>query len=131
MVELGAEVREKLAEVTALSAAIPDSLGDNIELWMTYLSQPQPWLREPTIDLNRSLAGTYPPVHRNGCSTGGLFIATLAFGYATLARVLGLAYLGQKVDLIDRSICRCQGGRPTTPGTDTEVRVGFGRGVKS
>ena len=57
MVELGAEVREKRAEVTALSAAIPDSLGDNIELWMTYLSQPQPWLREPTIDLNRSLAG--------------------------------------------------------------------------
>ena len=57
MVELGAEVREKLAEVTDLSSAIPDSLGDNIELWMTYLSQPQPWLREPTIDLHRSLGG--------------------------------------------------------------------------
>ena len=32
---------------------------------------------------------------------GGLFIATLAFGYATLARLLGLAHLGQKVDLIE------------------------------
>ena len=57
MVELGAEVRERLAEVTGISSAIPDSLGDNIELWMTYLSQPQPWLREPEIDLHRSLGG--------------------------------------------------------------------------
>ena len=57
MVELGAEVRERLAEVTGFSSAIPDSLGDNIELWMTYLSQPQPWLREPEIDLHRSLGG--------------------------------------------------------------------------
>ena len=57
MVELGAEVRERLAEVTGFSSAIPDSLGDNIELWMTYLSQPQPWLREPEIDLYRSLGG--------------------------------------------------------------------------
>ena len=39
----------------------------------------------------------------------GLFIATLAFGYATLARVLGLAYLDQRVDLIERSIRRGQG----------------------
>ena len=57
MVELGAEVRERLAEVTGFSSSIPDSLGDNIELWMTYLSQPQPWLREPEIDLHRSLGG--------------------------------------------------------------------------
>ena len=57
MVELGAEVRKRLVEVTNLSSAIPDSLGDNIELWMTYLSQPQPWLREPEIDLHRSLGG--------------------------------------------------------------------------
>ena len=57
MVELGAEVRERLADVPGLSSAIPDSLGDNIELWMTYLSQPQPWLREPEIDLHRSLGG--------------------------------------------------------------------------
>lgn len=57
MVELGAEVRKGLEEVTTLSSAIPDSLGDNIELWMTYLSQPQPWLREPDIDLHRSLGG--------------------------------------------------------------------------
>ena len=57
MVELGAEVRERLAQVTGFSSAIPDSLGDNIELWMTYLSQPQPWLREPEVDLHRSLGG--------------------------------------------------------------------------
>ena len=57
MVELGAEVRERLSEVPSLSSAIPDSLGDNIELWMTYLSQPQPWLREPDIYLHRSLGG--------------------------------------------------------------------------
>ena len=57
MVELGAEVRKRLAEVISLSSAIPDSLGDDIELWMTYLSQPQPWLQEPDIDLHRSLGG--------------------------------------------------------------------------
>lgn len=57
MIELGAEVREKLSKVTNFSSAIPESLGDNIELWMTYLSQPQPWLRKPEIDLHRSLGG--------------------------------------------------------------------------
>ena len=57
MFELGAEVRKRLADDASLESAIPDSLGDNIELWMTYLSQPQPWLREPDIDLHRSLGG--------------------------------------------------------------------------
>ena len=57
MVELGAVVRKRLADVPNFSSAIPDSLGDDIELWMTYLSQPQPWLREPDIDLHRSLGG--------------------------------------------------------------------------
>ena len=57
MAELGAEVRERLSGNTSLASAIPASLGDNIELWMSYLSQPQPWLREPDIDLNRSLGG--------------------------------------------------------------------------
>ena len=57
MVELGVEVRQRLAEATDLASAIPESLGDNIELWMTYLSQPQPWLREPELDLHRSLGG--------------------------------------------------------------------------
>ena len=57
MVELGAEVRERLSADASLASAIPVSLGDNIELWMTYLSQPQPWLREPDIDLHRSLGG--------------------------------------------------------------------------
>ena len=57
MVELGAEVRERLSDDGSLASAIPASLGDNIELWMTYLSQPQPWLRKPDIDLHRSLGG--------------------------------------------------------------------------
>ena len=57
MVELGEEVRERLSGEVDLASAIPASLGDNIELWMTYLSQPQPWLREPDIDLHRSLGG--------------------------------------------------------------------------
>ena len=56
------------------------------------------------------------------------FIATLAFGYATLARVLGLAHLGQKVDLIepvDSSVSR----RPTNNAVRQalEVRVVCGR----
>lgn len=55
MVELGQEVRERLSDEFNLASAIPASLGDNIELWMTYLAQPQPWLREPDIDLHRSL----------------------------------------------------------------------------
>ena len=41
-----------------------------------------------------------------GPGHGSLFIATLAFAYATLDRVLGLAHLGQKVDLIEQSIRR-------------------------
>ena len=57
MLELGTEVRARLSGVTGFSSAIPYSLGDNIEMWMTYLSQPQPWLREPEIDLHRSLGG--------------------------------------------------------------------------
>lgn len=57
MVELGEEVRERLSDEFDLASAIPASLGDNIELWMTYLAQPQPWLRQPDIDLHRSLGG--------------------------------------------------------------------------
>ncbi len=57
MVELGEEVRNRLSDEFDLASVIPASLGDNIELWMTYLSQPQPWLREPDIDLHRSLGG--------------------------------------------------------------------------
>jgi len=57
MAELGAEVRKRLSGEAGLASAIPASLGDNIEMWMTYLSQPQPWLREPDIDLHRSLGG--------------------------------------------------------------------------
>ncbi|MYJ78639.1 MAG: hypothetical protein F4047_10960 [Caldilineaceae bacterium SB0670_bin_27] len=57
MVELGEQVRERLSGEVDLASAIPASLGDNIELWMTFLSQPQPWLREPDIDLHRSLGG--------------------------------------------------------------------------
>ena len=32
-------------------------LGNNIELWITYLSQRQPWLTEYENDFNKSLAG--------------------------------------------------------------------------
>ena len=57
MEELGTEVRERLKDFTDISSVIPASLGKNFELWMTYLSQPQPWLSQPEIDLHRSLAG--------------------------------------------------------------------------
>ena len=57
MEELGAKVRERLEDFTDISSVIPVSLGDNFELWMTYLSQPQPWLSQPDIDLHRSLVG--------------------------------------------------------------------------
>ena len=70
MVELGEEVRERLSDEVDLASAIPASLGDNIELWMTYLSQPQPWLREPDIDLHRSLGGRIRnPLRRSSRST--------------------------------------------------------------
>lgn len=38
MFELGAEVRARLTDDANLASAIPASLGDNIELWMTFLS---------------------------------------------------------------------------------------------
>ena len=50
---------------------------------------------------------------------GSLFIATLAFAYAALARFLGLAHLGQKVDLIERSI-----RRKTTPNSPPRSGAG-------
>ncbi len=57
MEELGAEVKERLAKFTTPSSVIPAAFGNNIELWMTYLSQPQPWLSQSDIDLHRSLSG--------------------------------------------------------------------------
>lgn len=39
---------------------IPDALydlGNNIELWMTYLSESQPWLKAHDNDFNKSIAG--------------------------------------------------------------------------
>ena len=41
---------------------------------------------------------------------GGIAIATLAFSIYALARSLGLADLGRKVDLVERSIRRGEGG---------------------
>ena len=57
LVELGKQVKERLSQEAKLESAIPATLGENIELWMNFFSQPQPWLREPDIDLHRSLAG--------------------------------------------------------------------------
>ena len=56
MDEISAEVRKRMEN---LGQPIPDlhKLGNNIELWMTYLSQPQPWLKNYENDHNRSLAG--------------------------------------------------------------------------
>ena len=36
-------------------------LENNIEFWITYLSQRQPWLTEYENDSNKSLAGAHTP----------------------------------------------------------------------
>ena len=43
---------------------------------------------------------------------GGIAIVTFAFSIYALARSLGLADLGRKVDLVERSIRRGEGGDP-------------------
>ena len=55
--ELSHEVMDRLHR---LNFPIPPSLkalDDNIEYWITYLSQRQPWLSEYDNDFNRSMAG--------------------------------------------------------------------------
>ena len=55
--ELSAEVIEKIRKQEFPIPEPLDDLDDNIELWITYLSQRQPWLDEVENDFNRSLAG--------------------------------------------------------------------------
>lgn len=57
MDELGVEVRKRLSNDPNIKSAIPDSIGDNIESWITFLSLPQPWQSESEAHLNRSIAG--------------------------------------------------------------------------
>ena len=57
MDELSTEVLRRLREFGSLELPVLDNLGNNIELWMTYLSQPQPWLKNHDNDYNRSIAG--------------------------------------------------------------------------
>lgn len=50
--ELSSQIRERLSD-------LPESLstiGNNIEIWLSYLSQPHPWLRESENLRNRALA---------------------------------------------------------------------------
>ena len=57
MDELGTVVRNRLRELDSRVQSALNGLGNNIELWMTYLSQPQPWLKNHENDYNRSIAG--------------------------------------------------------------------------
>ena len=64
MNELGEDVVKRLeimADVERSSIYIPPSMynfGKNVEYWITYLSQAQPWLREEVYQSNLSLAGS-------------------------------------------------------------------------
>ena len=63
MDELGKDVKtrlEKVAEQPKSAINIPQVMtdfGTNIEYWISYLSQPQPWLRQEIYQSNLSLAG--------------------------------------------------------------------------
>ena len=51
--------REVIAKLESSPFPIQDTLyamGENLELWMTYLSQPQPWLSEEHLYRNLALA---------------------------------------------------------------------------
>ena len=61
MAELGCRVMQRLKQAAAEEGSeiyIPRVLCDleNVESWMTYLSQPQPWLREETYHRHLALA---------------------------------------------------------------------------
>ena len=57
MDELSTEVLGRLIELKSPVPPALENLDNNIELWMTYLSQPQPWLKNHDNDYNRSIAG--------------------------------------------------------------------------
>lgn len=54
LTELSVKVREQLERDGKLPPPLLN-LGDNVELWLTYLSQPQPWLKEYDNLQNRAL----------------------------------------------------------------------------
>ena len=56
MAELSSAILEKGEEV-GLPVAELARLDNNIERWMTYLSQSQPWLKTPENDRNKGFAG--------------------------------------------------------------------------
>ena len=56
MAELSSAVLKNREKVGVPVAALA-RLGDNIERWMTYLSQSQPWLKTPENDRNKAFAG--------------------------------------------------------------------------
>ena len=56
MKDLSIEVIERLKQGNVVLPPELRQLGDNIELWMSYLSQSQPWLTAPDIELYRSIA---------------------------------------------------------------------------
>ena len=56
MAELSSAILENREKVDLPVAALL-RLGNNIELWMTYLSQSQPWLKTPESDHNKGFAG--------------------------------------------------------------------------
>lgn len=53
--ELSIRVREKLQNLGETLPSPLLDLGDDVELWLTYLSQPQPWLKEYHNLQNRAL----------------------------------------------------------------------------
>ncbi len=57
LAELSKKVRDGLLHRKFRLPVEIDNMGDNIEAWMSYLSQRQPWLKEYENDKNRSLAG--------------------------------------------------------------------------
>ena len=56
MAELSSAILENREKVDLPVAALL-RLGNDIELWMTYLSQSQPWLKTPENDRNKAFAG--------------------------------------------------------------------------
>ena len=56
MAELSSAILENREKV-GLPVAELARLDNNIELWMTYLSQSQPWLKTPENDRNKAFAG--------------------------------------------------------------------------
>ena len=57
MDELSSAVLRNLENVGLCVPDALDDLGNNIELWMTYLSQVQPWLKASDNYFNKAFAG--------------------------------------------------------------------------